>query len=119
MLGNKEKHEAMWQHLINHVDEIFGLYNNTKDPEDDPELTLMDMKHAFIMQNYKDDKNIPFYCYACAECHNECCCCPIVHKAGQCSNHSTSAFQRILAAIANGDKELFIEEARRLKDAWE
>lgn len=119
MHGNKEKHEAMWQHLIDSVDDIFNLYNSTKDTEDDPEWILMDMKHAFIMQNYKDDKNIPFYCYACLECHNECWCCPIVSKAGQCSNHNTSAFQRILEAITYNDKELFIKEARRLKDAWE
>ena len=117
MLGNREKHEAMWQYIIDSVDEIFGLYNNIKDIEDDPELILINKKHAFIMRNYRDDKNIPFYCYACAECHNECCCCPIIHKAGHCPT-STSAFQRILDAITYDDKEMFIEEARRLKDAW-
>ena len=36
MYGNKKKHMEMWQHLIDHVDDIFGLYNNTKDIEDDP-----------------------------------------------------------------------------------
>lgn len=118
MLGNKEKHEAIWQHLIDSVDDIFKLYADTKAIDDDPEWILLDMKHAFIMQNYKEDKDIPFYCYACAECHNECCCCPIVSKAGHCPT-STSAFLRILDAITNGDKELFIKEAGRLKDAWE
>lgn len=108
----------MWQHLIDSVDNIFNLYNNTKDTVYDPEWILIDMKHAFIMQNYKEDGHIPFYCYACAEGHNECCCCPIISKAGHCST-STSAFQRILEAIDKGDKELFIKEARRLKDAWE
>lgn len=117
MYGNKKKHMEMWNHLIDHVDDIFELYNNTKDIEDDPEWVLMDMKHAFIKSNYRDDKNIPFYCYACAECQNECWRCPIIHKAGKCSG--TSAFQRILEAITYNDKEMFIEEARRLKDAWE
>lgn len=107
----------MWNYLINHVDDIFGLYNNTKDIEDDPEWTLMDMKHAFIMRNYRDDKNIPFYCYACAECHNECWGCPIIHKAGKCSG--ASAFQRILEAITYNDKEMFIGEAEVIRDAWE
>lgn len=118
MLGNKEKHEAMWQHLIDHVDRVFNLYNSTKATEDDPEWILMDMKHEFIMQNYKGDLFIPFCCYACAECHSECNECPIVSKAGYCV-HTNSAFKMILDAIVNGDKELFIEEARRLKDAWE
>lgn len=119
MLGNKEKHEAMWQHLIDSVDDIFKLYADTKDTEDDPEWILMDMKHAFIMQNYKGDGHISFYCYACAECHNDCSDCPIIHKAGCCSDDSTSAFQRILDAITYDDKEMFIKEAGRLKDAWE
>ena len=119
MHGNKEKHEAMWQYLIDHVDDIFKLYADAKDFEEDPEWILISKKRAFIMRNYSDDEDIPFYCYACAECHNECCCCPVIYKAGHCSSDKTSAFQMILEAIINRDKETFIEEARRLKDAWE
>ena len=118
MRGNKEKHEAMWQHLIESVDEILNLYDTTKDTEDDPEWILMDMKHAFIMQNYKEDGHIPFYCYACLECICDCNDCPIVSKAGYCV-YTDSAFKMILDAIVNGDKEMFIKEAGRLKDAWE
>lgn len=119
MLGNKEKHEAMWQHLIDSVDDIFNLYTSTKAIEDDPEWILMDMKHAFIKQNYKEDGHIPFYCYACLECICDCSDCPIISKAGYCANDDSSAFKMILDAITNGDKELFIKEAGRLKDAWE
>lgn len=109
----------MWQYLIDNVDYIFNLYNDTKEYDEDPEWILIDLKHAFIMHNYKDDGRVPFHCYACAECQCECKECPIAKKAGICAHDTDSAFQRILKAIIDDDKDEFIRQVGRLKDAWE
>ena len=116
MLGNKEKHEAMWQHLIDSVDDIFELYADTKDEDEDPEWILIDKKRDFIGTHYGDIFEL-HQCYACLECHNECCC-PIIHKAG-CCKEGDSAFSMALKAIEEQDRDKFIKEAGRLKDAWE
>ena len=117
MLGNKEKHEAMWQYIIDSVDDIFAFYNNSKELDKDPEWILIDMKRDFISNTY-DDRYVIHQCYACHQCEGECNKCPITAKAG-CCKYVDSAFQRILDAITYGDKEMFIKEAGRLKDAWE
>ena len=117
MLGNKEKHEAMWQHLIDSVDDIFELYADTKDEDEDPEWILIDKKSDFIGTHY-GDRFVLHQCYACNQCEGECRKCPIILKAG-CCKEGDSAFSMALKAIEEQDRDKFIKEAGRLKDAWE
>lgn len=104
----------MWQYLINHVDDILKSYNDLLDPE----WVLADEKYGFIMRTY-EDSHICRNCYACQECLGICKSCPIITKTGDCIYDENSAFQLVLKAIVNGDRELFIREAGRIRDAWE
>lgn len=116
MRGNKENHEAMWQYIIDHVDDIFKLYTDTKE-EEDPEWIVAKEKGEFI-RTHCDEIYVIHKCYACHQCKGECSKCPIVLKAGNCRNEDDAAYNMVLKAIFNNDKELFIKEAGRLRDAW-
>ena len=108
------KHRDMWQYIIDHVDDIFQLYADTMDEEWDPQWIITQKKHEVV-----GDGDILHLCYACQQCEGACVKCPIIHKAGCCCSEEDSAYVMVLKAITEGDKELFIKEARRLRDAWE
>lgn len=110
------KHEAMWQYIIDHVDDILELYANTKDEDEDPEGILIDKKRDFISSTY-GDRYVIHQCYACHQCEGECSKCPIILKAG-CCKEEDSAFNMVLKAIEEQDKGKAIKYAEVIRDAW-
>lgn len=113
MRGYKKKHKEMWQYLIDHIDDIFNDYIEGSDPED----VLIDYKQMYI-NTVDPDKDIMYNCYACQEffkygCH----LCPICKRVGFCS-YNDSAFQKLCTAIKEHDRDEFIKQAKRIKDAW-
>ena len=110
------KHEAMWQYIIDSVDDIFKLYADTREEDEDPEWILIDKKRDFISNTY-DDRYVIHQCYACHQCEGECNKCPIVSKAG-CCKYVDSAFSMALKAIEEQDRDMFIKYAEVIRDAW-
>lgn len=119
MHGNskyKEKHEATWQYIIDHVDDIFKLYVDTREDDPDPEWILSSKKFDFISNTY-DDLYVIHKCYACHQCNCNCDKCPIISKAGCCKD-TASAYSMVLKAIREHDKTEFIKQAKRIRDGW-
>lgn len=110
------KHEAMWQFIIDSVDDIFKLYADTREEDEDPEWILIDKKRDFISNTY-DDRYVIHQCYACHQCEGECNKCPIISKAGCCKDVD-SAFSMALKAIEEQDRDKFIKYAEVIRDAW-
>ena len=108
----------MWQYIIDSVDDIFKLYADTREEDEDPEWILIDKKRDFISTHY-DDRYVIHQCYACHQCNQTCKECPIVLKAGNCcSCLGDSAYQLVIKAIQEQDRDKFIKEAWRMRDAW-
>lgn len=112
MRGNKKKHKEMWDYLIDHVDEILKKYQG-----DDPENTIIDFKQEYI-DKYDEGRDVIYNCYACESfAVLGCSECKITKNAGECTK-SDSSFHYLLEAVKNGNKEEFINHARRIRDAW-
>lgn len=101
MLGSyRDRHIAMWQYVIDHVDEIFeNLKSNF------PEDALIVVKEKFIKSI--GDEVFDGCSYACRQCENDCSACPIVNKAGWCLLKS-SLFNKMLIALEFGHKKKFL-----------
>lgn len=108
--NNKDMHKAMWQYIIDNVDDIL------KDYVDDPEDVLIDYKMNFICR-VDPGKEISYNCYACQEHAGHCRECEIGRSLGHCAREG-STFNKLLLAIVNGDRNEFIVQAKRIKDAW-
>lgn len=113
MRGNKKKHKEMWQFIIDRVDNIFNDYIEGYVPE----CVLIDYKLKYI-ESVDPDKDIMYNCYACEKFANVGCSeCAVGKRIGSCA-HRDSAFQKLLNALVEQDKNEFIKQAEVIRDAW-
>ena len=112
---NKEHHEKMWQYIIDSTEFIFYM----KSVQGlSPEKILAIFKSAYIFDHDRDSyESIIRDCYACKEAKGDCSKCPISKKVEPCVK-DTSAYNYLLEFLCRGDKENFIKEAKRIRDAW-
>lgn len=98
MRGNKEKHEAMYNYILAHVDDILSGGN--------------EKVHSYKIE-FCENNNVEPHCYefACEEAGLKCCsACPI----GDCEPFH----HRMWTAIARRDKKTFKRVVKEIRDAW-
>lgn len=102
------KHRGMWQYLIDHTDDILKDYIEGHDPED----VIIKYK-----RKYMGSEEVLYNCYACHKYFGICSKCIIGRRVGKCT-YEGSAFQVLLEAVREEDRDEFIKQATDIRDAW-